>query len=250
MELTVSGRSDIGHRATNEDLIDWWLDLGLFVVADGMGGHQGGEVASRLAVDAIHAFVADSMATPDMTWPFGVDPGRSLDENRLRTAVRLASRRVFAEASSHAELGGMGTTVVAALVRDGKVSLVSVGDSRVYRWRDRTLTQLTEDDTWIASVLGREAARDAEMTHPLRHVLTNVVGTSEDVTATTREERLQTGDLLVLCTDGVHGRLDLAALTGVMEDTGGEGEVAAELVNAAVARGTSDNASALVIRVT
>lgn len=249
MDLTVAGRSETGLRTMNQDRLQWWLDLGLFVVADGMGGHKGGEVASRLAVEAIHDFVADSAASPDITWPFGLDASSSLDVNRLTTAVRLANRRVLAEASRNADLAGMGTTVVAALVTGDRAALVSVGDSRIYRWRNRTLSQLTEDDTWIASVLGREAAQAAEMTHPFRHVLTNVVGTNEDVTPNAREEILEPGDTIVMCTDGVHGRLDQAALIGVLEEARGSDDIAARLVDEAMDRGTSDNATALVISV-
>ena len=249
MELTASGRTETGLRTMNQDRLQWWLDLGLFVVADGMGGHNGGEVASRLAVEVIHAFVAESSESPDITWPFGLDASCSIDVNRLTTAVRLANRRVLAEASRNPDLAGMGTTVVAALVTGDRAALVSVGDSRIYRWRNHTLSQLTQDDTWIATVLGREAAQAAEMTHPFRHVLTNVVGTTDDVKPNSREEILERGDTIVMCTDGIHGRLDQAALAGVLERANGSDQTATQLVDEAMDRGTSDNATALVISV-
>ena len=249
MDLTVGGRTDTGPRAMNQDSFGWWPELGLFVVADGMGGHAAGEVASHLAVDTIHGFIAESAGAPDITWPFGLEVGQSIDVNRLTTAVRLANRRIYLEGSKHQEMSGMGTTVAAALVADGKVALVSVGDSRIYRWRQGALEQLTADDTWLVSVLGHKEAEVADASHPLRHVLTSVVGTRDDVKPTAREEALERGDTLVLCTDGVHGRLDSAALSQVLTAAQGSTAQAAAIVDAALARGTSDNATALVVGV-
>ena len=249
MELTVGGRTETGQRTTNEDRLEWWLDLGLFVVADGMGGHNAGEVASRLAVDAIHAFIADSASVGDITWPFGYDTTSSVELNRLTTAVRLANLRVFGEASRLPELQGMGTTIVAALITSERVAIASVGDSRAYRWRQGELEQLTRDDTWLNSVMTPEEIGDADRTHPLRHVLTRVVGVGEDVRPSAREEMLKAGDTLVMCTDGVHGRLDPAAFARVLETNETTTDRAARLVGEALAKGTSDNATALVIHV-
>lgn len=249
MELTVSGRTETGQRTTNEDRLAWWLDLGLFVVADGMGGHNAGEVASRLAVDTIHSFIADSADAGDITWPFGYDASSSAELNRLTTAVRLANLRVFGEASRTPELQGMGTTVVAALVSSERVAIASVGDSRIYRWREGSLEQLTRDDTWLNSVLKPEEIGDADRTHPLRHVLTRVVGVGEDVRPSAREETLKSGDALVMCTDGVHGRLDPVAFAEVLASNETTNDRAGRLVGEALAKGTSDNATALVINV-
>lgn len=247
MQLSVGSRTDKGPRAMNQDCLGWWPELGLFVVADGMGGHAAGEVASRLAVEAIHAFVAESAATTDITWPFGLDVSQSIDLNRLTTAVRLANRRIYLEGSRHQEMSGMGTTVVAALVGGERVALVSVGDSRIYRWRGGALEQLTTDDTWLASVAGLQGS--ADQSHPLRHVLTSVVGTRKDVAPSGRDEPLHQGDTLLLCTDGVHGRLDEVALGRVLGATEGSPARADAIVRAALDRGTSDNATALVVAV-
>src|SRR5215203_2334331 len=208
MELTVGSRTDVGPRKMNQDHFGWWPELGLFVVADGMGGHNAGEVASHMAVETIHGFIEESAGTSDITWPFGLEVKNSIDLNRLTTAVRLANRRIFSEGSKSPERSGMGTTVVAALVAADRINIVSVGDSRVYRFRQGALEQLTKDDTWLASVLGEKQAEDADPQHPLRQVLTSVLaGTS---TAT---------------------------------------EGADTLVTEAITRGTSDNATALVINV-
>lgn len=249
MELSVGSRTEMGPRTMNQDHLGWWPELGLFVVADGMGGHNGGEVAAHLAVETIHKFIADSAGTPDITWPFGLEVNRSIDVNRLTTAVRLANRRIYSEGSKTPSLSGMGTTVVAALVGGDQVALVSVGDSRIYRLRAGALEQLTSDDTWLASVLGAKEAEDADPGHPLRHVLTSVVGTKDDLKPASREETLQSGDTFVLCTDGVHGRLDTRSISTVLSGTATAADGAARLVNEAITRGTSDNATALVIKV-
>ena len=233
----------------NQDHFGTWPELGLYVVADGMGGHNAGEVASHLAVETIHGFIAESARTADITWPFGIEVARSIEMNRLITAVRLANRRIYDEGTKHAELNGMGTTVVAALVAGDRVILASVGDSRIYRYRDGSLEQLTQDDTWLASVLGAKQAEDADQAHPLRHVLTSVVGTRDDVKPGAREEQLLPGDTFVLCTDGVHGRLDNAALTSVLAGASSPSDRATQLVDEALARGTSDNATAMVITI-
>jgi PPM family protein phosphatase len=249
MELTVGSRTDMGPRKMNQDHHGWWPELGLFVVADGMGGHKGGEVASHLAVETIQKFIADSAGSADITWPFGLETRQSIEMNRLTTAVRLANRKIYNEGTKSPDLNGMGTTVVAALVAGDRMTLVSVGDSRIYRLRHGALEQLTRDDTWLASVLGAKQAEDADPSHPLRHVLTSVVGTRDDVKPGSREEQLEPGDRFILCTDGVHGKLDSASLTTLLSGTATAADGATKLVDEAITRGTSDNATAIVINV-
>ncbi len=249
MDLTVGSGTDVGPRKMNQDHYGWWPELGLFVVADGMGGHNAGEVASHMAVEVIHGFIAESATAPDITWPFGLDVKYSIDLNRLTTAVRLANRKIYSEGSRSAELSGMGTTVVAALLLGGRLTLCSVGDSRIYRFRNGALEQFTKDDTWLASVLGEDHVDDADQSHPLRHVLTSVVGTKDDVKPGTREEQVMAGDRFVMCTDGVHGKLDSAAITNLLAQSPSAEAGAASLVDAAITRGTTDNATALVINV-
>jgi protein phosphatase len=213
-----------------------------------MGGHRAGEVASRLAVEAVRAFVAESATSRELTWPFGLDASLSLELNRLVTAVRLANRRVFEEGAQHAELSGMGTTVAAVLVSGDRVAWVGVGDSRIYRWRQPVLEQLTSDDTWVASVFGAQGAERVGPSHPFRHVLTSVLGMHVELKPSGREEPLRPGDTLVLCTDGVHGLLDRSALADLLSSVEDPAAQASALVDAALARGTSDNATAVVLR--
>jgi PPM family protein phosphatase len=233
----------------NQDWIEWDLDLGLFVVADGMGGHNAGEVASRMATESIRQFVRETRDGQEQTWPFPYEAGSSIDVNRLLTAVRLANRKVYDGGCSNSAMEGMGTTVVAILARGDQAVLVGVGDSRIYRFRNGELEQLTSDDTWLSAVVGVADDDRAMSNHPLKHVLTSVVGTREDLHPEAREEQLKAGDLFVLCTDGIHGRLDAAAIAEVVRRGGTADQIASALVEEALERRTSDNATALVIAV-
>lgn len=249
MQVRAAGRTDAGPvRSANQDWLEWDLELGIFLVADGMGGHRAGDVAAHLAIDTVRQFVARSVEAADLTWPFGFDPARSVDQNRLATAVRLANQRVHGEGEAHAEFAGMGTTIVAALVSGGRVTVASVGDSRAYLWRRGLVTQLTTDDTWIETVLGAEGDRAVLERHPMRHILTSVVGTAEDRAPELVDQALEPGDRLLLSTDGLHTVVDEAAL-GAMLGADEPDTAAAALVDEALRRKTTDNVTALVVYV-
>ena len=175
-------------RPINEDQFVADEELGLLVVADGMGGHQAGEVASQAAVEAIVTFIRRTADDGECTWPFGIDPTLTFDGNRLRTAIAIANRRVFRLSESQDEFTGMGTTIASALLAEGRAIVGHAGDSRVYHWSGGRLVRLTADDTWAASLLATRTA-DAESVkhHPMRNVLTNVVGVREDATVHLQE---------------------------------------------------------------
>ncbi len=244
------GYSDAGPvRANNEDCVLSDDELSLFVVADGMGGHAAGEVASRLAVEAIENFIRRSRDADDLSWPCGIDPELSFTGNRLRTAIYLANRRVFRAAEGHDDYTGMGTTVVCALLNGGSVAIGHVGDSRLYLLSDGVLSAQTRDDTWAATVL---AATDTDPrqieNHPMRNVLTNVLGSRELTDIHLTERQLAGGERLLLCSDGVHNVLDTEALLGLLSQDAGAETIARAIVAAAIARGSRDNATALVVR--
>ena len=236
MPLAASGVTHPGRRSTNEDawLVD--LDHGLLVVADGMGGHNAGEVASALAVKVIRE-VFESSGTP---------PTQDL----LTSAVRLANERILAAAAAQPAHSGMGTTVVAVLILEERAFYISVGDSRVYLWRGGHLTQLTRDDSWLAETLDGQAEEPVDLgSHPMRHVLTKVVGLRPELEASVSECPLGTGDSLLLCSDGVHGALPHELLATMMSSQRAVEDVAQNVVRSAIARGATDNVTAVVARV-
>ncbi len=245
------GRSETGPvRRGNEDGFVADQSLGLFVVADGMGGHNAGEVASRLALETIAGFIRRSNDEREFSWPCGILPTLSYDGNRLRTAIYLANRRVFRTAESQDDYLGMGTTVVAALATDGGGLVVAhVGDSRAYRLRAGVLEQLTRDDSWVATVLAADLAADPKSfaNHPMRNVLTNVLGAREDSEVHLQEHAAEPGDVLLLCTDGVHGVLDPGRIAPILARRGDAEAACDALITEALAGGSRDNMTALVV---
>lgn len=242
--------SDRGRvRQTNEDSYVSDASLNLFAIADGMGGHRAGEVASQMAIEAIVAFIRVSVSDNDLTWPYGIDTSLSLDGNRLRTAICLANRRVFRAAESREDYAGMGTTVVGLLANGANVAIGSVGDSRLYLLSGGTLQQVTIDDSWATRILAHDASLgpDDIANHPMRNVLTNVVGARDSVDVRVIERTLSDGDLLLLCTDGLHGVLEPSALQRILEEVSDVGDAPRRLVDAAIDHGTRDNVTALVL---
>jgi serine/threonine protein phosphatase PrpC len=244
--LQAWGTTDAGTvRPANEDCFAIDETLQLCVVADGMGGHNAGEIAAHTAVASVVDVVRDRTA---LGWPFGFDPSLSEAGNLIRTAIYLAHMHVLEIAGSSAAYAGMGTTLVAALVVDGRLSVGHVGDSRLYRLSGGRLRQLTGDDSWMATMMAGDPRADAALLqfHPLRHALTNVVGTRRRTQVHVVEEPLAAGDRLLLSTDGVHGVLDDRRLEGLLLESRHLPAASADLVRAALTRGSCDNCTAIV----
>ena len=248
--FSAFGVSDAGPvRKTNEDRFAADERLQLLVVADGMGGHLAGDVASSLAVDTITGFVRRSEEEGECSWPYGIDPHLSFCSNRLRTAIHLANRRVFRAAEKYDDYTGMGTTVVCALLSGNQLSIGHAGDSRLYVLAQGQLTQLTTDDTWEATLLAgtHDRAFPAPAGH-LRHVLTNVLGAQESAVIHLREFELQGGETLLLCSDGIHNVVEDSELGQILATEDPLPDLGARLIEAALARGTRDNVTAVLGR--
>jgi serine/threonine protein phosphatase PrpC len=250
--VTVAVRTHVGAvRSHNEDAVAWDPDLSLAVVADGMGGHNAGEVASKLAIDSVRAFMRDSAADPDKTWPFGVDASMSVAANRLRNAVKIANVRVFHAAEERAEYAGMGTTLVVGLLDGARLTFTSVGDTRIYSLAKSDFGQLTQDDSWIA-MLTKESGLDAAAfeNHPMRHVITKVVGAQADVEVTVQQIDLVDGQVVILCTDGLYGEAGDDTVRTTLEAEPDLERAADALVARALDHGGHDKISVLLIRYT
>jgi PPM family protein phosphatase len=250
--LRAYGTTDKGRvRPTNQDCWAFEPSRGLCVVADGMGGHKAGDIAARLAVETITADLTGERLRED-EWPFGFDPSLSTVGNRLRTAIQLAHMHILETAVTSDEYAGMGTTIVAAMVDGNRLSVGHAGDSRLYVLAGDRLRQLTRDDSWMATMLAQDPAADRGHyeRHPMRNVLTNVVGARSRAHVHVIEETFSGGEILVLTTDGVHGVLDDEALEQVLLDAKDVREMSMKLVAAALARGSHDNCTALVARYT
>lgn len=236
-------------RKTNEDCFAVDVAHGLCVVADGMGGHNAGEIAAQMAVDAVLEFGKPD-ASSVANWPLGYDDTLSPTGNRLRTAIHLANLQILEYSNDLAACSGMGTTIVAAIVIGNQLSVGYVGDSRLYVASSRGLKRLTVDDSWMTLMLTDDPGLDAASLrhHPLRNALTSAVGTRARTTVHIIEETLGDGELLLLSTDGVHGVLDDVQIDRLLRGCWDVGDGARRLVDAALSAGSRDDCTAIVAR--
>ena len=267
MPLLFSASTHPGvRRENNEDSYRACPEIGLFVVADGVGGYEAGEVASRSAVEAIRQSIDESRAwTEENTWPFEYQPSLGLDGNRLNRALFQANQRIRTEIETARGRQGMATTIAAVLfetdangvkepVRGATVG--HVGDSRVYRWRAGKLDRLTHDHSWVedqvrAGVLTQDDARR----HPRRNLLTRALTGGGEPQADFGWVPLAEGDALLLCTDGLFGVLSDDQIAEILarDDSeatrdGAGGTVCDALVHAANLGGGPDNITAILVR--
>ncbi len=242
--------SDVGRkRKTNED--NHFADdvQSLYVVADGMGGHAAGEIASQSAVETIEQFIRLTSDDHDVTWPFGLDGNLSLNGNRLKTSIRFANRRVLEKTREKAEYDGMATTVVAVLVGEDRADIAHVGDSRLYLIREGKIRCVTSDHSWVnEQVLSGIIDRAQARTHPLRNVVTRALGGKEDLEVEMQSLVLQDLDLLLLCTDGLTSMIDDDEILRIILADGNDmNQALASLVEAANAAGGDDNTTAILV---
>jgi protein phosphatase len=251
MKITYQAITDVGRkRKGNEDSLFVNPDQNLFVVADGMGGHAAGEIASKVAVDAINEFVLLTSGDEEITWPYGLDENMSYDGNRLKTAIRYANRKVLEATKEKSEYEGMATTVAAVLVDGETANLGHVGDSRVYLVRDGQISQLTADHSWVnEQIQSGVISADQARTHPLRNVVTRALGGKPDLQVDMKVHKLRAGDLLLLCSDGLTTMIPDEDIARVVQEAEGDVEKAAKaLVATANARGGEDNITVLLLR--
>ena len=236
--LEVCAKSDLGCvRGNNEDYCQVESELGLYVLTDGMGGAKAGERASRLAVETVVEMVRSAA---------------SRDGLALLRAVEEANQRVLEAGRSDSSLEGMGTTLVAALEDEGGLDIASVGDSRAYTLDASGLHPITDDQTWVNEV-GRPLGLDEATlrNHPMRHVLTMAIGANGPLTVNCYTVALESGSLVLMSSDGLHGVVDAGQLQQILE-AGRNGakleEVCSQLIEAAKAAGGPDNVTVILLR--
>lgn len=242
--MSASGTSLVGRRSNNEDAFRVREDLGLFLVADGMGGHEGGEIASRLVADAVTRYFAD----PDAFTQPGIDladPGR-LDAERMQRAIRVARREVLAAATGH--LREMGSTLAALWLREGTALVAHVGDSRVYRLRGGALEQLTQDHSILAELASVGARGLLErMGAELEGVVTRCISSMGNSEPDIELHQAQPGDVFLLCSDGLTDALDDAEITRELAKSSDPEEAARRLAARAYEMGSQDNITCVVV---
>jgi len=240
MELRAAAATDVGRRRrNNEDALAVAHDQGLFLVADGMGGHTAGQVASETAAREVLAAISGSAAT--VTSP----------SERLRAAVAASNDAIFQMAKRKPELQGMGTTLVALLSVGGRAALAHVGDSRAYLVRRGRIRQLTDDHSLVGELQRRgELTAEAAQRHPHRHVLTRALGVRRGVEPDLAELSLAAGDVFVLCTDGLTTHVKDEEIAELVESGADEQTAAKALIDLANERGGEDNVTVVIVRCT
>ena len=249
--LEAYGLTDVGRRRKlNEDNFVVDGEASLFAVCDGMGGHNAGEVASKMAIETLESFIQKSHKEKEITWPYGLEAELSFDGNRLKTAIKLANKRVYKAADNREDYTGMGTTVVAAIVSGNVATIGSAGDSRCYLFSGGQIRQLTRDDSWVSAAWTEGILTSDEIDkHPLRNVITKAVGAKDNIEIDVVEHTMVPGDVIMLCSDGLHAMLNDEQILRVVTPFPEALEKAAfKLIDAANDAGGKDNVSVVLVR--
>ncbi|MBN1652812.1 MAG: Stp1/IreP family PP2C-type Ser/Thr phosphatase [Deltaproteobacteria bacterium] len=251
MRITSIGLSDVGlQREHNEDSFLLLDEYTLYLVADGMGGHQAGDVASKMALETVSSFFAATQEE-DATWPFPVDPHLSLAENRLCSSIKMANKQIFDLANTDHALEGMGTTIVAIAFNLQKeiAYIAHVGDSRAYRIRNGEILQITRDHSLVNDYLNMMPDMPAEAMEVVpRNVITRALGMQDSVVVDLRQEQVVHGDRFLLCTDGLSGQVADQKILEVLSD--GESSLAdcgKVLIKEANDAGGEDNVTVVIM---
>ena len=250
MQIEAYGLTHVGRqRQHNEDALLVEKDARLFLVADGMGGHAAGEIASRIAVDSITEFILHTKED-DGTWPHAYDERYRRTTNRLMAALRMANTRVLEAMRKDARLRGMGTTVVACMADGETMSVSHVGDSRAYLVREGKLSRLTNDHSWVFEQVQAGMLTEAEAEkHPLRNVITRALGGALSVTPDAAEVESKVGDVYLLCSDGLTGMVPEEEILRLVSENAANLEVACQqLIDVANQRGGLDNITAVLVK--
>jgi len=249
LRLTSFGSTDVGLlRTHNEDC--FIVDDGdqVYVLADGMGGHNHGEVASKIAVNTIRDYLLEALDNNDSTLPLGYDSNLRRHSYSLKRSIHSAHDKVLKAIREDGSLLGMGTTVVGALQKDAVLTIAHVGDSRGYRLRDGHLELLTQDHTWVnEQVVAGYLSEEQAKSHPLKNVVTRALGGDSEVVVDVIETEVRPGDLFLLCSDGLTTMLsDEEIHERLVADTPIE-DIGRRLIHDANARGGFDNITVVLL---
>jgi len=249
MRIRYAAKTDVGmKRSHNEDYFSLIEDEQLFMVADGMGGHASGEVASKMAAEAISEFYQRTK-DEEATWPYKMDRQLNYTENRLICGIKLANYRIFHAAASDIRFKGMGTTVVSCLLQGDLAYVSHVGDSRCYRMRGGKVGQVTRDHSLLEDYKDAkpDMTAEEEKNFPHKNVITRALGMRETVQVDISCHKIEDGDLFLLCSDGLSGMVGEDDLLEIMSGTKDLEAAVATLVDRANRAGGVDNITALLL---
>jgi serine/threonine protein phosphatase PrpC len=249
MRIRYAAKTDVGmKRNHNEDYFSLIEDEQLFLVADGMGGHASGEVASKMAAEVLQEFYVRTK-DDEATWPYKMDRQLSYVENRLVVGIKMANQRIFHAACRDIKFKGMGTTIVSGQVVGDKFYIAHVGDSRCYRIRGGAIQQMTRDHSLLEDYKDAkpDMSEDEQRKFPHKNVITRALGMRDTVQVDINAEDIEDGDIFLLCSDGLSGLVTDAILTENLKSGADLDAAVTKLVAAANAAGGTDNITVLVL---
>jgi len=250
MRVRFAGDTNVGMKRThNEDNLFLPTDERLALVADGMGGHASGEIASQMAIETVVEFFKNTQDDHELTWPFKLDRGYRYDLNRLITGIKLANVKIYEAAQREPQYRGMGTTIVATLFLEDQVLIGHVGDSRVYRLRDGVIEQITEDHSLLNDYIKMKKLSSEEIANfPHKNVIVRALGMKETVQVDMHNEAPRLGDVYVLCTDGLSGMVNDGDIVKTLKSEPDLDKAADRLIAAANSAGGVDNVTVVLAR--
>jgi protein phosphatase len=251
MKLVYAGATHVGmKRDHNEDNLILFPERNFFAVADGMGGHSCGEVASKLAVETLRTFFDETDGDDEITWPFKLDRDLTYDENRIVAGVKLANRRIFEQGMADARYKNMGTTFVGCVWTEERAVVAHVGDSRCYRYRQGKLDQVTEDHSLLNDYKKlQKMTPEEEAAFPHKNIIVRALGMKEQVNVDLNRQPAQVGDVFLLCSDGLSGEVPDSQIRDIMDAHHEDLEKAVEgLITAACTNGGKDNVTTILIK--
>ncbi len=250
VRVRFSGETNIGlKRAHNEDSFLLPDEERVALVADGMGGHASGEVASKMAVDTVAEHFKATTDDGEITWPYKLDHSDRYEANRLINGIKLANLKIYDRAQKDEGCHGMGTTIVATMFLDDKVLIGHVGDSRVYRFRDGQLVQLTEDHSLLNDYIKmKRLSSDEAGKFPHKNVIVRALGMKESVQVDLLSDPLRLGDVYLMCSDGLSGMIDDAGIGYILQDENDLDAACERLIQTANRNGGVDNITCVLAR--
>ncbi len=253
MKFSSYGQTHPGmKRELNEDNFSILEKEGVYVVADGMGGHNAGEIASEITIETIAKFFQAASEDEDVTWPYKMDPSLSLNANKLMVGIKFANRTIFRNASTNSSYAGMGTTVVAVLTKNGgdELYIAHVGDSRCYKYCDNELLQMTEDHSLLNEYIkAGQITKEQAVNFPHKNVIMRALGMKDNVLVDIQKRKIKLGEIFLLCTDGLSDMLSDDDIKDVLSKEAPLKDTVEELIDKANANGGKDNITVVLIKV-
>jgi len=252
LKLRYAGNTHVGMKRThNEDNLCVVAEENLYMVADGMGGHAAGEVASQMAVETIADFFRETSKDEEVTWPYKMEKGRRYEENRLAAGIKLSNLRIHEMGTQNPDKKGMGTTIVVLFFAGNNAYVGHVGDSRIYRLRGEELEQVTEDHSLLNDYIKMKDLTPQEIENfPHKNVIVRALGMKATVQVDVDHEEPEDGDIYMLCSDGLNGMIDDETIRKIMAENREDLEQCCnKLIAAANENGGTDNVTVVCVEV-